>query len=243
MRLKIFKDKLSLLQKEIFIPEIGKIKVYKRKSNKRIIIRVRPYMVKVSIPYYANFKDAEKFILQKLPWIKENLKNFEKILLPLNHQIQTLIGLLIIYIRKEIDKPNIIYNSGILNIYLPEKYDIKTINLQVEQILKEKAKTYLIKRLDELAKKYNFFYDTVHISVAKTRWGSCSSKNRICLNYRLIFLPEHLCNYVILHELVHTEFKNHGKDFWSKLNYLVTDAKAMDKELKHYSKIYANVLQ
>ena len=68
----------------------------------------------------------------------------------------------------------------------------------------------------------------------KTLWGSCTSRNNINLNINLINLPRDLIDYVIVHELVHTKVKNHGPKFWSMLNGLVDNARALDKKLKGY---------
>ena len=51
---------------------------------------------------------------------------------------------------------------------------------------------------------------------------------------KTVRLPEELMDYVILHELAHTRFKNHSNDFWAELNRLVGDAKGMASELKEY---------
>jgi len=48
-------------------------------------------------------------------------------------------------------------------------------------------------------------------------------------------LPEHLTDYVILHELVHTKEKNHGKNFYNLLENFVKNSKQLDRELKAYS--------
>jgi predicted metal-dependent hydrolase len=68
----------------------------------------------------------------------------------------------------------------------------------------------------------------------RTRWGSCSNKNNINLNMKLIRLPDEMIDYVLLHELVHTRIKNHTKDFWRELDRFVGDAKAKNKRLKAY---------
>ena len=66
----------------------------------------------------------------------------------------------------------------------------------------------------------------------KTRWGSCSAKNNINLNMLITYLPKHLQDYIILHELVHTRIKNHSNQFWNILDGIVGDARGMHKELK-----------
>jgi hypothetical protein len=97
-----------------------------------------------------------------------------------------------------------------------------------------KAKRGLTRRLEHLAGKHGFTYNRVFIRNQKTRWGSCSHKNNINLNMKIIRLPEELMDYVILHELAHTRFKNHSNDFWVELNRLVGNGKSMASRLRKY---------
>jgi len=101
-------------------------------------------------------------------------------------------------------------------------------------INKLKAQKTLITRLHVLAKKHRFTYSKVSIRNQKTRWGSCSNKDTISLNMKLVALPEELINYVILHELVHTRIRNHGVRFWAELNKHVKDANALASRLREY---------
>jgi len=97
------------------------------------------------------------------------------------------------------------------------------------------AKTLLTRRLQQLAKNHGFSYNRVFIRNQKTRWGSCSSKNNISLNMKLVKLPDELIDYVILHELVHTCKKDHSKAFWAEMDKLVGNGKKMAAQLKNYS--------
>ena len=97
-----------------------------------------------------------------------------------------------------------------------------------------KAKRKLTRRLKHLAKKYGLTYNRVFIRNQKTRWGSCSHKNNISLNMKIIRLPEELIDYVILHELAHTRVKDHSNDFWAELNRLVGNGKGMASRLREY---------
>ncbi|MEN6309286.1 MAG: YgjP-like metallopeptidase domain-containing protein [Anaerohalosphaeraceae bacterium] len=93
----------------------------------------------------------------------------------------------------------------------------------------------LFQRLEELAGRHGFCYRKVSFRNQKTRWGSCSSQNNINLNIHLLTLPAHLQDYILLHELVHTEHKNHSKMFWDRLDK-VLDGKARqyNKEMRNY---------
>ena len=97
-----------------------------------------------------------------------------------------------------------------------------------------KAKLLLTARLKYFAQRYNFTYNKIFIKNQRTRWGSCSSRNNINLNMNLINLPDKLMDYVILHELVHTQVKNHSVEFWQELDKLVGSGKQMQKKLRKY---------
>jgi predicted metal-dependent hydrolase len=97
------------------------------------------------------------------------------------------------------------------------------------------ARKLLVKRLRVLAKQHGFVCNRITIRNQKTRWGSCSCKNDISLNMKLVRLPEDLMDYVILHELVHTRIKDHSPLFWAEMDKLVGDGRQMRRRLKSYS--------
>ncbi len=101
-------------------------------------------------------------------------------------------------------------------------------------IIRSAARQRLIDRLDQLAQRHGFQYNKVYIKTQKTRWGSCSHKNNINLNINLVRLPDELIDYTILHELLHTRIKNHGRRFWRELDRLLGDAKTLDRKLSEY---------
>lgn len=101
--------------------------------------------------------------------------------------------------------------------------------------LKEsEAKMELKDRLAELAVLYGFSYNRVFVRRQKTRWGSCSGKNNINLNLRILLLPPILQDYVLLHELVHTRIKSHCPEYWRELDRYVGDAKGLRRRLHGY---------
>ncbi len=103
---------------------------------------------------------------------------------------------------------------------------------KVRAILSEKTKI--------LGETNGFKFDRVRVKFMSTRGGSCSGKNNINLNIRLFLLPEFLQEYVILHELVHTQIKNHGSEFWAELTRVsqVKNARTLDKQLKKFQLPY-----
>ena len=93
---------------------------------------------------------------------------------------------------------------------------------------------HLYERLLYLSEKFNFSFNRITFRFQKTRWGSCSTKNNLNLNIKLIKLPQELQDYVILHELVHIKVKNHSPLFWQELEKILPGAKKLNKELNKY---------
>ncbi len=99
----------------------------------------------------------------------------------------------------------------------------------------ENAKEELFDRLDHFADKHNLTYKKVTFRHQKTKWGSCSNSGNISLNINIAYLPEHLQDYLLLHELCHLRHMNHSKQFWLELDEMTgSEAKRLRKELKGY---------
>ena len=96
------------------------------------------------------------------------------------------------------------------------------------------AKTKLINRLEFLSTQHGFTYNGVYIRNQKTRWGSCSQQDNISLNIMLTRIPAELMDYVILHELVHTRYKNHSQDFWAELDRFVPNSRKISTRLRKH---------
>lgn len=102
------------------------------------------------------------------------------------------------------------------------------------RLSKAASRRKLVSRLNDLAAYYGFEYNRVFLRNQRTRWGSCSAKNNINLNLKLALLPDELIDYVILHELLHTQIKNHSRKFWAEMDRMVGNAKRYAKQLKEY---------
>ena len=87
------------------------------------------------------------------------------------------------------------------------------------------AHTHLKGRIDHLSQKHSLNYNRLFIRFQKTRWGSCSSRKNISLNWKLITAPEYVIDYVILHELLHTKIPNHSHRFWVYLRSLCPECR------------------
>ena len=89
--------------------------------------------------------------------------------------------------------------------------------------LKQLANIYLKNHLSILSQKIQLPYNKVTIRDQETRWGSCTKDKNISLNYKLIFLPEHLASHIMIHELCHTVHLNHSDNFWKLVGKFDSD--------------------
>ncbi len=88
---------------------------------------------------------------------------------------------------------------------------------------------------DKIAKlnaHYNFTYNKIAIRDQRTRWGSCSSRKNLNFNYRIVFLPDELAEYLVAHELFHLAQMNHGPDSWNLVCGSIPDYKKLRADLR-----------
>ena len=110
--------------------------------------------------------------------------------------------------------------------------DADFIRATLENWYRHEAKTYIGKRVAELAKQHGFEYERVTIKGQSTRWGSCSAKHNLNFNWKLMMTPPAAIDYVIIHELCHLREMNHSKKFWKLVARYCPDYKTWVKWFK-----------
>jgi predicted metal-dependent hydrolase len=95
----------------------------------------------------------------------------------------------------------------------------------------KKAALHLVqKNIVLLNMAYGFEYNVISIKNHKTKWGSCSAKKNLNFNYKIVFLPRELQEYIIVHELCHLKEMNHSKHFWALVAQTIPDYKKRKKQ-------------
>ena len=97
---------------------------------------------------------------------------------------------------------------------------------------REAARALVSSKLTEFAPRFGVSYGRVSIRNQKTCWGSCSRKGNLNFNYKLLFLPVDLQDYVIVHELAHVRELSHSPRFWALVGSVVPDYAARRRELR-----------
>jgi predicted metal-dependent hydrolase len=233
------------IERIIFFDGIGEIKFKRNSRARRLTIRVKtPGDINVTVPAFVNFNQAEAFVKEKAGWIRKTQERLNERSqgTELFHDLTEFSTISHVLKIERIDGDKIkrkIGNSEIL-VSVPFTVEISSqpaqekIREAIIETWKKEAKTILPERIERLAFEYGFKFTGLSIKHMGTRWGSCSGKNKINLNLHLVRLPLHLCDYVILHELVHTIHKNHGPKFWETLDRICGDAKGKARELRNY---------
>lgn len=111
----------------------------------------------------------------------------------------------------------------------------------VRRWLQAHARKQLTSRVEQLANEHGFRYTRLFIRSQTTKWGTCSSKKNLSLNWKLIQCPPHVIDYLIIHELCHLQEMNHSERFWALVASLYPDYKISEGWLKRYgSTIFQN---
>jgi predicted metal-dependent hydrolase len=228
--------------KHFELKDVGKITVYKKRSNKSLKISVsQDNEIKISLPIWTPYAVGVEFARRNKEWIKNNLSVLEQ-----SFQNNQIFGknLQLQIVPIESSK---IFRSRIshqkIMVYLPDGLDINSDEVQdkiknvIKRALKKESNSIIKQRLDIIARQTRLEYKDLNIKELKRRWGSCDTNGRITINLYLIQLPWELIDYVLLHELVHTIHMSHDSNFWGMMNELSPDVKRLRSEIKKYKPV------
>ncbi len=97
---------------------------------------------------------------------------------------------------------------------------------------KEAARELILSRLQYHNEHYGYQWNRVAIRNQRRCWGSCTSLRNLNFSYKLLFLPEHLLDYVVVHEMCHLQELNHGPNFWALVEERLPNYRELRSELK-----------
>ncbi len=110
-------------------------------------------------------------------------------------------------------------------------HSVETCQAVLQRWLNRKAMLHFEPWLRQVSAEIFLPFGTVSVRHQKTLWASCSSKQSISLNAKLLFLPPHLVRYVFIHELCHTIYMNHSPKFWALVAEKEPNYQQIDREL------------
>jgi len=120
--------------------------------------------------------------------------------------------------------------------FFNSRQDVAVFRGTKREYLKNKDEALILvkSKVEHFNQFYKFYYNNIYIKNQKTRWGSCSVKKNLNFNYKIIFLPEELQDYLIVHELCHLKEFNHSKNFWDLVRLKISNLEQVSKMLKRH---------
>ena len=97
---------------------------------------------------------------------------------------------------------------------------------------KPRALAFVHEKIAQFNQFYQFRFHAVRIKNPKTKWGSCSRKGFLNFNYKILYLPEALADYLVVHELCHLRELNHSPRFWALVAQTIPDYRERRKKLR-----------
>lgn len=212
-----------------------KIEIQERTSSraKRLKLKYRKDRIELVKPESTN-ADVRDFLNEKKDWLINKAREVKKYrenkperdirdggsINVLGEQKQ---------IRVESRKSGKVNRDIVLAEHLVERNGLKE---QLEKRLREHAREKITEYIEEYISEIDGSYNKVFIRDQETRWGSCSPKNNLNFNWRLVLGPEYILRYVVVHELVHLEIDNHGEEYHRKVKELFDRKEEAEKWLK-----------
>lgn len=232
-----------MADKVVMLPGVGNVNLSRNGRSRGMKLSVRPGpKILVSFPPGVTFSEAANFALQHKDWIIGQLNKFQmnasscKPEFPMKTKFHT------VNIQPDGEKFSVKQKKFEINIFFPSILSPESeqvsgfVGKVLDSIYLWEARHYLPARLAKLAGLHGFSYRRVSLRNNRSNWGSCSSRGNISLNIKLMKLPDHLIDFVLLHELVHTRIRNHGPEFKSMLDHLTGGRrKELSAEIRKYS--------
>lgn len=204
-----------------------------RARRRTIALLVEGGGIEVRAPRHASIADIEAFIREKERWIRRRLA--EPRVRPFVWQAGAVLpwlgGSLAVVLRP--DSSAIAGNGGRLEIGLTGAGE-RSVRERALDWIRDQALAVFHQRVEAISPTPEPV--PIGLSNALTQWGSCNSRGRVLLNWRLMMLPPRLIDYVVAHELAHRRELNHSKRFWAVVASLYPDHAAARRELRRLAR-------
>jgi predicted metal-dependent hydrolase len=214
------------------------IKKSKRARNISIRITTQNEVI-LTYPHWGSETQAIKFlqqnqenILSRISKNKVNTKKFDFTNLEKIHYLGEELTLYVVEKSRSTFKATVSGSELVVLVPDGEKNNKALIRKAIHSEFKKQFRQIVEEGVEEYNKFYNFEYNRIAIKDNRTNWGSCSTKGNLNFNWKLIFAPLEVIDYVIVHELCHLKEHNHSKHFWDLVAEQIPNHKLYRKWLK-----------
>jgi len=203
---------------------------------RRYVLRLRPDgSARVTIPRGGSAAGARSFAERQTAWLDRQL---HRLATRSTQPKEWLVGTEILF-RGELVKIEQGANGTIQLGDAAIKAPLSTANLRpaIEKHLWRLAAKELPPRVLQFARAHQLTVRHITVRNQRSRWGSCSRRATISLNWRLIQTPVHVQDYIILHELCHLRELNHSRRFWKEVESVCPEYEAAESWLKKHGSL------
>ena len=211
-----------------------------RRSTRRSIgLSIDQRGLRVGAPMRASLRDIEALIQQHGQWVIDKLSAWherepaEQFSVVDGASISVLGEALTVRIELA-GRARGLFVGGEIQLAVPAAVDAAKV---LESALRERARSLFNERLARYAPRLGVSQPPLRLSSARTRWGSCSARGNIALNWRLVLMPLAVVDYVVCHELAHLKEMNHSPRFWAVVEQLCPDWRQRRLELRRQAKL------
>jgi predicted metal-dependent hydrolase len=217
--------------------ERSRIEILFRKNPRarRYILRINAAGVpSVTIPRGGGLEEARKFAQRHVAWLEGRLKKLQERTATQSDELSVLFkGEPLALIT--VSDTQVAFGAHSLRV-AAGRADLRA---RLKDKLWRLAKLELPPRVAELAAQHGLSVNRVSVRDQRSRWGSCSVRKQVSLNWRLIQVPDLVRDYIIVHELMHLREMNHSARFWK----WVHEAFPQTPEAERWLKLHAIVLR
>jgi len=182
--------------------------------------------VDVSAPAEASDDEIHSAVKKKAAWIAKKLDEVETYQ-PLPSPKRYISGETLMYLGRQY-RLKVVQGKKVapkligryLQVQVPDEKDIRSVKKAVDAWYRTRAIQSLgryLERCRTITSRHDIPEPLITIRAMSKRWGSCSPRGRITLNTKLVHVPVHCIEYVLMHELCHLKYHNHSKAFYSLL--------------------------
>jgi predicted metal-dependent hydrolase len=223
---------LPFLQTNEPAPEPGVEFVRVRRARK-YILRVRPDgTLRVTIPRGGSRRDAEAFVERHRRWVGEERARTAARHAPVEWRAGDTVPLRGVPTPIAIERQGRSVMAAFGGVRVRVAADAINLRPAVETALRHLAVRELIPRLKALATGHGLSVERASVRNQRSRWGSCSARGVIAINFRLVQMPPWVCDYVLVHELMHLRQQNHSARYWRLVEQAFPEFRAAERWLR-----------
>jgi predicted metal-dependent hydrolase len=215
------------------VPADPTVHFVRMRRARRYILRVRPDgSVRVTVPRGGSRAEAVRFLEKQAAWVQRERARVRSV----HVQPQWTEGSTLLFRGQPVvihaagTGPDRTVRYGGRSVPVPA--DAIDFRPHIEADLRALARDELGPRLSGLAASHGLTIAGMTIRNQKSRWGSCSRRGTIALNFRLVQMPPDVCDYILIHELMHLTQQNHSRSFWRLVESACPGFRAAERWLK-----------